>query len=677
MPRRLALPLVALLALSAAGCMAARAKPGEEPVLYGLEIQGTHALDADDIAEKLATQPSDRWAWQEARRLDADALAVDRKRVEAYYRERGFYDAKVVDVQVRPDGPGRAKVVMRVEEGEPILVRSVEVSGLDAAPEAKARVGALPIRPGERFTERDYDGARGALLHALRNTGWADGAVTQRAQILPAEHAAEVRYEVTPGTRYRFGPVFVAGTAAVPRDRVREQAGIEIHPGDWFEEDRLAKAQARVFDLGVFGAVRVTRGAPDPQRAVVPIVVAVREVPFRTLRAGPGVGVQANTRWDVNGTVGWSHRNFMGDLRKLQLELRAGYAWLVARPRKEGPIALATAEFSQPGAISRRIDATARLEIERGLEQAYDFWSERLRVGFPFRLARRLTLVPSWNLEVYQLQNAVSTFDPTQPAKQGPELQNCQGSVCLLSYLEQRVGWDGRNDPLNPRRGVWVMVAVQEGFNVGGYGYRYLRFLPEARGFVPLGQKLVLAARARVGALVPVNQAGEPPIVARFTAGGPQSMRGYYTGRLAPMVLRDGDWVPVGGNGLADGSLELRLDLTRSWGAALFVDGGNVSRPSGVPTAYRDVLDPTQVQWAGGLGLRYRTPFGPVRFDVGVQLPTNLAAGVPFHQRFPTVPSVENAGAPIYDKAGNLVGTVPATHREPWIAFHLSIGEAF
>ena len=220
-------------------------------------------------------------------------------------------------------------------------------------------------------------------------------------------------------------------------------------------------------------------------------------------------------------------------------------------------------------------------------------------------------------------------------------------------------------------------LVVQEGFNIGGYGYRYLRLVPEARGYLPLGKRVVLAARTRVGMLVPVKEEGEPPIVARFNGGGPQSQRGYYTGRLSPMVLRSGDWVPVGGNGMADGSVELRVDLSKSWGGALFVDAGNVSRPSAQPNGYQPALDPTLLQWAAGLGVRYRTPFGPIRFDVGVQVPTDLAGGVPFEHRFPTVPSVENAGAPIYDKTGAVVGYVPGVHREPWIAFHVSVGEAF
>jgi translocation and assembly module TamA len=421
-------------------------------------------------------------------------------------------------------------------------------------------------------------------------------------------------------------------------------------------------AQARVFDLGVFGGVRVTRGQPDPRRGTIPVVVAVREAPFRTLRFGPGLGFQA-TRWDAHALVGWQHRNFYGQLRRLQTEARVGYAWLPTPVRsiKEGTVALVSGEFSQPGAFTRYVDTSARLELEKGVQDAYDFYSERIRLGLPLRIAPRWSLVPSYNVEIYQLSNYGVDVDFGVPSGAGPILENCRGSVCLLSYLEQRIAWDGRDDAVNTRRGYYVAMSVQEGFNVAAYGYRYLRFQPEVRAFWPFGSRMVLATRARIGALVPVEEEGEPPLVARFTAGGPLSMRGYYTRRLSKMVRQRGDWVAVGGNGLADATVELRLDLPGNLGAALFLDAGNAADSSAVPSTWQTALDPTLLQFAAGFGLRYHTPFGPIRLDVAARLPERL----PLNEAdsFPAVPfTTWDDGKP---------------HREPILAVHLSLGEAF
>lgn len=653
------LALALLAALAASGCLRARGTP-EEPVVVGFALEGVHAVDEDELAAHLATQQSGRWAWDEPSRLDPDALAADRRRVEAYYRERGYYAARVQDVRVDPAGAGRVKVVLRVDEGKPVRVTKLTITGLEGEPEARARIGKLPLREGDVFTESAYDAARARILSALRDTGWATATVTQQAHVLPDALTAEVTYDARAGARFRFGAIFVAGTASVPRDRIREQALGAVKPGEWFDESALALAQKRVFDLGVFGGVRVTTGQADLSRGTIPVIVAVREAPFRTLRFGPGLGFSA-IRWDAHALVGWQHRNWLGDLRHLSTELRLGYAWLPNpfTTRKEGTVGLATVEFSQPGAFTRYVDTSARIEAEKGIEQAYDFYSERLRLGLPLRLASRWTLVPSYNLEVYELSNYSVAPDPSAPTATGPILQNCNGSICLLTYLEQRIAWDGRDDAVNTRRGLYVGLSVQEGFHLAKFGYQYLRFVPELRFFLPWGPHAVFAVRTRIGALVPVSEAGDPPLVARFTAGGPLSMRGYYTRRLAKMVRQSDQWVPVGGNGVADGTAELRFDIAGNFGGAVFVDAGNVSDASGTPSTWREALDPTTLQWASGVGLRYRTPFGPLRLDVGVRLP-DFSAG---SKDFPAVPFTRWPD-----------GTL---HREPIVAVHLSLGEAF
>jgi translocation and assembly module TamA len=671
--RRPAGLLALALAAAEVGCAHVQGTDAA-PAVIRVRVEGARALDEGDLVAKLATRASDRpppiplvgpvlhqveraFGQVEIVLLDEDVLPVDARRIEAYYRERGYYSARVEDVEVRPAGRRRVEVAFRLHEGGPVRVSKLTVNGLEETPEARQRLGNLPLRTGEVFTEAAYDAARAAVLRALRTSGWATAEVSQRATVLPDVGTAEVVYDAEPGPRWKFGAVFIAGTSAVPRDSIRDQVLGALTPGDWFDDERLVEAQARVFNLGVFGAVRVTRGHPDPRRGTIPVVVAVREAPFRTLRLGPGLGFQA-IRWDVQALFGWQHRNFFGDLRRLGVDARLGYAWLPSPydVKREGTVGLVALDFSQPGTFSRYVDTAARLEVEKGIEQAYDFYAERISLGLPLRVSSRWTLVPSYNLELYQLSNYGADFDPSDPAG-GRTLENCEGNLCLLTYLEQRIGWDGRDNPVNTRRGWYVSFSLQEAFTVGTYGYRYLRFLPELRAFFPFGSRTVLALRGRIGALVPVREEGEPPIVARFMAGGPLSMRGYYTRRLAKMVRQEDEWVSVGGNGLADANVELRFDMGRNLGAAVFLDAGNVSDSSAVPSTWRSAIDPTLLQWAAGVGLRYRTPFGPLRLDVGVRLPED------FSERPPPVPyTFWPDGSP---------------HFEPIVAVHLSLGEAF
>jgi translocation and assembly module TamA len=448
----------------------------------------------------------------------------------------------------------------------------------------------------------------------------------------------------------------------VPRARIREEAEVVLRPGDTYDSSELGRVQARVFDLGVFGGVRVGAGDPDPRRQTVPVVVSVREAPFRTVRAGPGIAIQAN-RYELDGIAGWSHRNWFGGLRKLNLDLRAGYAWRF-NPDKEGVVGLLSADFTQPGILTRRIDLNVRTEVERGLEPAYDFWAQRFRIGTPIRFGRVVTVIPSLNLELYEITGAVRGQNPTTGSTL--LLQTCPGrdpNFCVLSYVEQRISLDLRDDPILTTEGIYLSLALQEGFSVQGNGSSYLRVLPEVRAFMSLPLRMVLAGRARLGIAHPLA-GGDVPLVAKFTSGGPNLMRGYYQRALSPVipVLTDGassvQYIPVGGNGLVDGSLELRFPISGKLAGAAFLDFGNVTN------TVAEALDLSNLQYAAGLGLRYLTVFGPVRVDVAARLP-KPGTGMPGVQ-------VQQLGVPLNDPA-NVIGV----HHQPIVSVHLSIGEAF
>jgi translocation and assembly module TamA len=659
----------ALLLLAVAGCLHPEGT-AQRPAITSFDIQGTKGVSASALHDSLATQPSGRWAWEETQFFDEDAFANDKRRIVRFYQAHGFYDAKITDAEVVPDGEGRVKLRIRVAEGPPVRVASIEMPGIEKAPEARERLGRLPLRQGDVFTEVAYDAARAAILNALTTNGWAQAEVNAHAQIDPATHEARVTYAVNAGERYKFGAIFVGGAVAIPRSRVREEAEVAIKPGATFDSSALRKGQARISDLGVFGGVRVTTGTPDDVRKQMPVVVSVREAPFRTIRAGPGFEFQ-QTKWELDARVGWSHRNWLGGLRKLNLDLKAGYAWLptILSPTKQGVVGLASADFLQPAIIGHDVDLNLRLELERGLEPAYDFWAQRFRIGTPIRWGRVVTFIPSYNLELYETTGQVAQGDPT--TGNVLLLQTCPtvSDVCVLSYLEQRLTLDFRDNPIITTSGVVFSVALQEGFKLFGLGSPYLRLLPEVRGFVPLPEGMVLAARVRIGIAKPLGGAADVPVPAKFMSGGPNFMRGYYSRALSPVICNPADtckeYIPVGGNGLVDGTIELRFPISGNLGGAVFLDYGNVT------IDYADALKLGDLQYAVGFGIRYRTVFGPIRLDIAGRLPKGAIGdqpGVP-------IVTIPEPGKP-FTNATSATGQ-PLYHSFPIISVHLSIGEAF
>jgi len=656
----LAVPPAALAALAGValtGCLPRGTV--DRPVVVALRVEGARAIPEAEIVPRLQTQASSRYLLTpEPQPYDEDAVAVDRRRIEALYRARGHLEARVAAPEVVPRGQGRVEVRFRVEaEGPPVRVEAVEVEGLEAEPEARSRLPRLPLRPGELFTEAAFDAGRAAILQALAAGGYPRAEVEQAARIDPAAHTARVTYKVSPGGRWRFGNVFVSGTGLIPRARVRQAADEVMTPGEPWDQSLLPKVQARVFDMGVFGGIRVFPGQPDPVAGTIPLVVSVREVPFRSLRLGPRVGVQA-TRWDGALGASWVHRNWLGGLRKLHFDATLGWAFIrnFWRPDFQGPVALLAADLTQPDAVARHVDLNLRLEGEHRVEEGYRYFAERARVSTPAHLGP-VTAVPSLNLEYYQ------TFGGATRGELGGASQallSCPGdqSTCLLAYLEQRLELDFRDDAIETRRGVYLALSLQEGLHAFGQGFSYLRALPEARAFLPVGRS-VLAFRGRFGLLHAYGKEGVP-LLSRFIGGGPGQMRGYSTRRLSPLVpLSAGGYAPVGGTGLIDGSLELRFPLAGALGGVAFLDGGNTELRA------RDIWKLDRLQWAAGLGIRYHSLFGPVRADVGLRLPRRFGGNWPM----PQVPLVRLEGTSIVDTGD--------TKAEPAVAIHLTIGEAF
>jgi translocation and assembly module TamA len=661
-PRRRSTRAAAIAALSLAACLPRGTL--ERPVVRSLRVEGAHQVAEEEVVAVLATQPTSRYVWPfhpDPQYFDEDLFAADRRRVEAFYRSRGYYGARVAagPPQARD---GRVDLAFRVEEGKPVRVGEVRIEGLEEEPEALSRLGKLPLAAGSVFTDEAFDAGGAAIKRALMDAGWARAEVEQRAELDPAALSARVVYTVRPGRRYLFGNVFVSGTGQVPRDRVRRAATEVVTPGSTWDQSLLPQVQSRVQDLGVFGGIRVFPGEPDPGGAL-PLVVAVREAPFRTVRLGPSLVFQAS-RTDASLTAGWTHRNWLGGLRRLKLDARAGWTWLKTPwdIQKQGFSGLASADFTQPEVLGRSVDLNLRAELERRIEEGFQYWAERLRLGLPFRIVgRTLTLVPSVLLDYYQTRGDTTA---AQVGSASQALLSCPGDAtrltqtCLLSALEQRLDLDLRDDALNPRRGLYLTFSLQEGFHAFGQGFRYLRLLPEARAFLPIGP-VVLAARGRVGLLR--SYGGDPlPIIARLESGGPGQMRGYDSRRLSPLVrLSTGDFAPVGGTALLDGSLEARFPLAGSLGGVVFVDGGNVElRPA-------DIWRLDRLQWAAGFGLRYRTLFGPVRIDVAARLPRELRGSWPM-PKVPVVAIQDGAVVPTGEQKS-----------EPVVRLHLSIGEAF
>jgi translocation and assembly module TamA len=703
------------LALLGEACAHLPPRPDAQEV-DALVIEGTRRLSAGDLKAKIVTGESSWVPWWfpllgHTAWFDAGAWQGDLRRLVRVYEANGFYQARVLTQAVTPAREGHVRLSVTVHEGEPALVASLTLAGLEGLEPADraAVVADLPLALHQAFTEAQWTAIKALLVSRLKALGYASAAVSGEALVDAAATRVDVTLNAVPGTRFHFGLVSIEAEpgARVPASLIADVASSEVKAGEWSSVKALQATQVRVLAMGVFAGVKVSPGEPDEGAGTLPVVIDVHEAPFNSARLGLGVGgdlfrQEARVSGEyVNRNLGLA-RLFVPDseLDRLTLKGKLGWAFLptvwdvaAANPTsKNGPIALVGVQYEVPRLLHvPTLTLQTSLELSRMIDAAFSYYGSELKAGVAWRPRNDLTIFPSLNFDAYLLDVPVSVRDNVPAAALG-----CPpGAPCLVSFVDVTAELDRRDSRLEPKEGYYLGLSVQGGVAQTTSLKPYLRIIPEARGFLSFGKekRVTLAGKLRAGTLVSTDE--NTPIVARFFSGG-SSMRGFNARRLSPQVAvsrrvvvtdptcrcqvvgydaNDGETLPVGGNGLLEASLELRWNVWGDLVLAVFNDWGLVTAaPLGPKTDLGRSL-----YAAVGLGARYLTPVGPIRVDIGVRLPfigqalelqtagVNAFKSSPgcFFGTFAPPPSAQATAQPYGGSPDSLCN------------FHLSIGEAF
>jgi len=197
-----------------------------------------------------------------------------------------------------------------------------------------------------------------------------------------------------------------------------------------------------------------------------------------------------------------------------------------------------------------------------------------------------------------------------------------------VASVTQGLTYDRRNDLLDPTRGWFANAALEYAAPVASAEANFLKLFAQSSRYQPLGRGMVLAGSVRVGAIEPLASSDDPaldpldvsaPAAELFYAGGRTSHRAYERdslGIVGETLLPpedDLDAFPTGGGGLLHANLELRFPIVGPVGGTVFLDGGNVWKEYGA-------IDPSELKWGAGVGVRYLSPIGPLRAEIGWKL---------------------------------------------------------
>jgi translocation and assembly module TamA len=480
---------------------------------------------------------------------------------------------------------GEVPVEIRITPGPRYTYRRLALR--PAAPEGAAAVRALGDPPGVAAGEPAQAGpvldAETALVDRLREAGHPLAAVGDREVVVDHNaRAMDVTWVLNPGPQARFAEPEIAGETAVNRRLISRVAGRLT--GETYSPTRLEQTRRELIALGAFDAVRTRAGQRLDEAGRLPVTFNVTDRP----RNAAGFTLAYETNYGPTGRVFYERRNLFGNAERLRIE--GEVSRLGAGGGTEDVNYRLGANFRRPGLLDGRTTLVADVAGLRERLEAYD------RDAFVASVLLERPIGERWVVQ------AGPIFETGRIGRDGDL------SPFTLAGLVTGVRYDGTDSLLDPRRGIRANLNVTPYADIAEGG-GFVRALGTVRTYFDLtgGGGTVVALRGTLGSLIGAER--EVPLDKRFYSGGGGSVRGYGYQQVGP---RDARNLPLGGNSLVEGSVELRQRVTESIGVVGFVDAGSVGGS--------ETPDFSDVRVGAGLGVRYATGIGPLRLDVAVPL---------------------------------------------------------
>ncbi len=555
---------------------------GRRITIDTIVIRGNKGLKDKQIKDAMSTRERQYFILRGT--VQRQKLEEDMERILGLYQDHGFVQMRVEKYDVAVDREkARVTVTIDVVEGAQYRIGGIKVTGVTLLPEEEVR-RQLGLKSGEVFS-------RTALRDGVRNVGDLYSTIGRAsADILPrtdqqAGNTIDVAIEVTEGPEVYVERINITGNTR-SEDRILRRE-IPFVEGDLFTLQKLQRARQRLVNLGYFDMVNVTT-QPGTDKNRIIVNVEVTERPTGIFSIGGGFSSVDS----FVGTLDISQNNFLGRGWQLSLRLRAGAT------SQQGIIS-----FTEPWLFDRPLAAGFDLfNVRREFtEYDYDSLGGSLRLSHPF--------AEYWR---WQTSYRLTRDEITDVKSEDPLLRDEEGTRST-SAVTLGITRDSRDTVAAPTKGGFTVMTVDFA-GVGGDS-RFVKTVGSTTYFKPIWFGHILSGRAEAGYGFAWGEDGltgrqELPVFERFYLGGPNSIRSFKARRVSPV---DDAGVRIGGTSEVLGNLEYIVPLPFNFRAAAFFDVGNVY-------GFTTKFDLTETREAAGAGIRWQSPFGPIRVDYGINL---------------------------------------------------------
>ena len=608
-------------------------------------FQGNHQIAEPDMLASVAIKKSHLWSHGSVSQKLATQSA---KNVQALYRDRGYEDAKVTTQMVEHES--KADVVFNIEEGPQTLVQNVIVSGNASIPIAELAVPVgLLLHAGSPFSPRKLADDRNRISANYLNRGYLNAEVKTTVKHDADPHRVEVIYQITEHQLVRMSDVIYLGQEHTKLPLIEKTAHFPSE--DPIKRGEMLQAESRLYDLNVFDWSSIGPRKPITDQDEEAVLVKNHEakrneitygfgfevshrggnVPTGTVAVpgGPVVGLGSNqiapsqsTFASPRGSIEYTRRNVRG------MAETASASLLLSRLDQRG---LTT--YSQPHFLGSQWSSLSSFSVERTTENP--LFAAGLG-DVSFQVERLINRKNNMRLQLrYDFNKTVLSHLLV------PQLVLDQDRNVHLSTFSGALLRDTRDKPLDAHRGSFTTVNFGITPTVIGSSANFAKLTGQYAYYKQL-HSVVFANSIRLG-LVKSFEGSFVPTSQLYFSGGGTSLRGFPTDEAGPQRLVPfcnvlaqqtgcvNVTVPVGGRELFVLNSEARfpLHINKVLGGVVFYDGGNVYGAINLQNFISNYSNTV------GIGLRYSTPIGPVRIDVGRNL--NPVPGISATQYYITL----------------------------------------
>ena len=621
---------------------------GQRHKVEGVNIVGNRQLPDGELKGHVKVEKAGMIPFVSHGRFSDQLVRQSVKNLEKVYQAEGFSSVKVTPEVVKKSG--NIVATFRVEEGPQDIVEALHLEGNRRVSENVLAPHGLKAVEGHPYSAKKVDEDRNQIVAQYLRMGYLNASFRAVARKINGNpHRLQVTYLISEGPRVTVDSVVTLGARSTKQSLIDQT--IRLKTEEPLREDELLMAENRLYKLGIFDWAQI-----DPRRQITTqteedVLVKVHESPENEIRYGfgfevinrggsipsgtvavpgipptglpPGFRSSQKTFWGPRGTFQYTHRNFRGQGETITLGILG--ARLLQR------VGLS---YTDPFFAGAFWSSNLSISAERNSENPI-FTSRIGDAGF--QVERMLNAAGTKTLSLRYGFRRTSLTNLLIPDLVPPEDRNFH-----LSGLAAAYSYDTRDNPLDATKGLYQTVDFDINLKGIGSSVNFARLRGQAAYYKELGAGIVWANSVRVGVAQPFS-GSRVPTSELFFSGGGSTLRGFPLNSAGPQhevtVCSDPAdpttcskiQAPQGGRELFIVNSEFRIPLPikKGLGLAVFYDGGNVfSRVgfSGFASNYSNTI---------GIGLRYKTPVGPVRVDLGHNL--NAPPGIKTTQIFITL----------------------------------------